>query len=170
MNKVAVVVDGSSDVGRCGDGWGSAQSAQTEQIPNQQALAKRYMRAVCPVNRQSMKLHVEWEAAGFRNHDPAVGTPVPQDVRVAFRRSAKASRHAAKAFRKGNWPHSLAKESDRLTEFYVSLTAFYGTRATATVRKSWLDPTSVPHSGKAAIEMRHQLGLPPRGKGCAALG
>ena len=145
-------------------------SAQTDPIPNQQALAKRYMRAVCPVNRQSMKLHLAWEAAGFRNHDPAVGTPVPQDVQVAFRRSAQASRHAAKAFRKGNWPQSLAKESDRLTEFYVILTDFYGSRATATVRKSWLDGDKVPHSGEAAIETRHQLGLPPRGRGCAALG
>ncbi len=171
MNKVAVVVVAAALSVGAVTGGAPAQSAPSEQIPNKQALAKRYLRAVCPVNHQNMKIADEWDAAGWPpRHDPPVGTPVPTGLRLAFQRASGASGRAAKIFEQGNWPESLTKESDLLTEFYVISVPFYGSRDTRTVRKSWMDPDKVPNSRRAANTMRRQLGLPQAPKGCGGLG
>ena len=171
MKKTAIAVGAAAlSVGTMGL-TAPAQSAPNEQIPNKQALAKRYLRAVCPVNRQNFTIADEWNAAGWpRRHDPPVGTPVPSGLRLAFQRASGASGRAVKIFKKGNWPDSLAEEYDVLVEFYVVSVPFYGSRDTSTVRKSWMNPDKLPDSRPAAKKMRRALGLPRAPKGCGGLG
>jgi hypothetical protein len=151
-------------------GGAQAQTSSRQSGVDEPALAERYLRAVCPVNRQGVMLHETWEAAGFGKHDPAMGTPIPRDLQVRFHRAAGASRHAVQVFRNGNWPQSLAEDAADMTQFYRILATFYGSRSTPVRDHSWVKPGTVPKVGKQAVEMRRVLGLPARGKGCTALG
>lgn len=170
MKKIAVAVAVAALSVGAVTGSAQAQASASQQSVNETALAKRYMRAVCPVNRQGILAHKEWVAAGFGNHDPAMGTPIPRELRLRFHRAAGASRHAVQIFRNGTWPDSLADEAADMTRHYTVVAKFYGSRSTAVRDRSWVKPGKVPRVGIQANAMRQELGLPARGKGCAALG
>lgn len=172
MTKIAVAVAVAALSAGAVTGGAQAQVQVSASQPsvNKTALAKRYMRAVCPVNRQGILLHEEWVAAGFGDRDPAMGTPIPRELRLRFHRAAGASRHAVQIFRNGTWPRSLADDAADMTRHYAVVATFYGSRSTPVRDRSWVKPGKVPKVGKQANAMRQELGLPARGRGCTALG
>lgn len=130
---------------------------------NKEALGKRYLHAVCSVNRASADITDAWSGAKNR---VTIGTPVPYAARQAYRKGSKISAQASRIIRKGNWPDELDNEADRMALYYFKLSTFYLSRDTPTVSRSWKPDSYLPSNGWATDEIRYELNLPPRGRGC----
>lgn len=127
-------------------------------------LGDKYLRIVCPANRTADKLTRALERAWGNKVNIRYGTPVPSSVRVLYRKYAKALSREGQRLNAAAWPEDLIYPIKRIVRADFKNVAYYESRDTATVRRSWQRQQG--SAGGAPNRIRITLELPPAGRGC----
>ena len=137
-----------------------AAPAGAGEIPQRKMWADRYLSAVCPANAATDRTSREWEQFADGRRVVPFGTPVPSDLRRAYRHQSKVDARAGMKFARWDWPAQIAGPAQRMARgFYRDAEVAQKRAQTRVVNRAWLRGWADMKS--EARTMRVALGLPP---------
>lgn len=137
-----------------------AAPAGAGEIPQRKMWADRYLSAVCPANAALDRTSREWEQFADGRRVVPFGTPVPSDLRRAYRHQSKVDARGGVKFARWDWPAQIAGPAQRMARgFYRDAEVAQKRAESRTVTRAWLQGWA--KVGAAPRTMRVALGLPP---------
>ena len=114
--------------------------------------------AVCPSNAATDRTSREWEQFADGRRSVPFGTPVPSDLRRAYRHQSKVEARSGMKFARWDWPDRIAAPAQRMARgFYRDAEVAQKRAESRTVTRAWLQGWA--KVGAAPRTMRVALGL-----------